>query len=110
MHLPGRLHPSWGVPTVAELPLEALIHLVHMLLQQMANVNAEQADDDDDVDDSDDDLPHEVEAEEDDEGDVEVEAEPELLIDEDDAEAEVESVDDSVVEEPAEAGGGASNA
>ena len=41
----GTLHPSWGARTVRELPVDALRHLVRMLIEHTAQL--EDNDDDD---------------------------------------------------------------
>ena len=62
LQLPGALHPSWGAATVQELPLDALRHLIAMLLQHMALAG----DDDDDEEDDEEDGEEEDGDEEDD--------------------------------------------
>ena len=44
----GTLHPSWGARTVRELPVDALRHLVRMLIEHTAQLLEDEDDDDDD--------------------------------------------------------------
>jgi len=60
----GTLHPSWGARTVRELPVDALRHLVRMLIEHTAQLREDEDDDDDDDDDDDEDEDEDEESEE----------------------------------------------